>query len=79
LFSLAFILSCARTQPKEDPELVAKFASIQPLTTAAEGVRMMLFLCANEGARLMEEGMVIRESDIDVATVSRHKKRCVFL
>lgn len=39
----------------EDPEIIALFGQKQPLTSAAEGVQMMLFLAANEGARLIEE------------------------
>ncbi len=40
---------------------MSQFTGLQSLTSPAEGVQMMLFLAANEGARIIEEGLVIRE------------------
>lgn len=54
---------------RPDPEVEQLFGGRDVTVPYAEAVQMMLYLVAMEGARLMDEGLVARESDIDVATV----------
>jgi enoyl-CoA hydratase/3-hydroxyacyl-CoA dehydrogenase len=56
-------------KPQADPEIDGVFKAREAQLSYEEGAEMMLFLVANEGARLMEEGIVEREGDVDVCTV----------
>lgn len=55
---------------RPDPEVQRIFAEQgAPSVALDEAVMMMFSLMANEGAHLMHEGIVARESDIDVASI----------
>ncbi len=56
-------------KPVLDPEIVEQFQGKPKLVSSDEGARMMLYLAANEGALLLQEGMVLRESDLDVMSI----------
>ncbi len=56
-------------KPLPDPEIVEQFRGRPSAVSSEEGACMMLYLAANEGALLLQEGVVLRESDLDVMSV----------